>query len=183
MHGVIVVCLCLPAAPDWLLPLPGDSRRWGILNPTRQMWAGCCTLSPWCDCFSRELRKGQVGAGWWVTPPRLSHLLNCRDAEVTRRWWDIAEGPASPRGHAGMGAVAGGEQLLTPSWHFSPRLPSKNRGQCSAHQLGSVSSLYPFTPIFYSLFCCFSWVSEICHFFTWKPLLFLTAWRVKGKFF
>lgn len=98
-----MVCLCLPGPPDWLLPLPGDIRCWGILNPARLMWAGCCALSPRCDCFSRELRKGQVGAGWWVTSPLLSHLLNCRDAEGTRRWWDIAERPASPRGHAGMG--------------------------------------------------------------------------------
>ena len=69
----------------------------------RLMWAGCCTLSPSCDFFSRQLRKGQVGAGWCITPPFLSHPLNCRDAEVTRQWWDIAERPASPRGCAGVG--------------------------------------------------------------------------------
>lgn len=172
MHGIILVYLCLPGSPNWLLPLPGDSRCCEILNPTRLMWASCCTLSPRCDCFSRELRKGQVGAEWWVIPPLLSHLLNCRDAEVTRRWWDSAERPASPRGHTGMGCSSW-RGAVTTSWCFSPRLPSGNRGQCSAHQLGSVSSLSPFKPIFYSLFCCFSWVSEIYHFFTWKPLLFL----------
>ena len=99
---------CLPFSgdrrPQSIPPWPFSLITQEHWAQPRLTWASCCTLSPHCKYFFRELRKGQEGAGWWVTvSPLLSHLLNCRDAEMTRWWWSIAECPAWPRGNAGMG--------------------------------------------------------------------------------